>query len=353
MNEYAGIHETPAPPRGKTRIGLDVRREPDHTQGLARDVDLGLRATPKSLPPKHFYDARGSQLFEQICDTVEYYPTRTEQALLEQYADTIVRETKPVCIVELGSGSARKISTVLEAVDKDRARCTYVPFDVSRSMLEESAKALVERFEWLNVHAIVGDYDKDLDALPRLGPTLFMFLGGTIGNFTPGEATSFLRNVRKHMRPGDRFLLGTDLVKDSQVLNLAYNDRRGVTAAFNKNVLSVINHKLNADFDLSAFDHVAYFDETKQQIEMYLESRQHQIVPIRDLDIEIEFNAGERMLTEISRKFTQTSVRHMLGWAGLGLSSWFESQDGYFALSLSELRESDGRRTNSSQNSAL
>src|SRR5690606_11548672 len=160
----------------------------------------------------HFYDAYGSQLFERICETPEYYPTRTEQALLERHAWSIVERTKPRCIVELGSGSSRKISTILKAVERRSARCTYVPFDVSRSMLEQSGRSLLNAFPWLNIKAIVGDYDRDLDALPRLGPTLFMFIGGTIGNFGAEESVHFLRNIAAHMRPEDHLLLGTDLV---------------------------------------------------------------------------------------------------------------------------------------------
>lgn len=319
------------------RFGLDVRYEPTGDTSLASDVFAGLSTAPKSLPPKYFYDARGSHLFEQICDTKEYYPTRTEQRLLERYADAIVRMSNPRSIVELGSGSARKISTVLNSVERQRLRCTYVPFDVSRTALEESGKALLDRFTWLQVHAIVGDFHKHLAALPKLHPTLFMFLGGTVGNFTPEQASAFLELLAGHMRPGDHLLLGTDLVKDTQVLNEAYNDSQGITAEFNKNVLSVINRELDATFDPEAFDHVAYFDTTKRQIEMYLESRQSQTVRIEELDLDVHFRTGERILTEISRKFTRGSVRRMLADAGLRLNAWFEPPDGYFGLSVAQL----------------
>lgn len=316
------------------RFSIEVRSKPEQHTSLANDVLVGLGRTPKSLPPKHLYDDVGSRLFDQICDTPEYYPTRTEQSLLERFADDIVRKTEPRCIVELGSGSSRKISTVLAAVERARARCCYIPFDVSQSMLEVSSRDLVKRFPWLEVHAIAGDYDRDFDALPLRGPALFVFLGGTIGNFTPREATRFLSKLRSHMRAGDYLLLGTDLVKDHDVLNAAYNDAAGVTAAFNKNVLSVINRRLDASFDVDAFQHVAFFDRAQARIEMHLESVKAQTVQVRALGMAIEFDSGERILTEISRKFTRPRVAHMLRSAGLRLDAWFEASNGYFGLSV-------------------
>ena len=316
------------------RFSIEVRSKPDQHSSLAHDVLVGLGRTPKSLPPKYFYDEVGSQLFDQICDTPEYYPTRTEQALLERFADDIVQKTKPQCIVELGSGSSRKISMVLAAIERSQARCRYVPFDVSHGMLEASSRDLVKRFPWLEVHGIVGDYDRDFDALPVSGPTLFVFLGGTIGNFTPLETTSFLSKLRQHMRAHDHLLLGTDLIKDYGVLNAAYNDAAGVTARFNKNVLSVINRRLDASFDLDAFRHVAFFDPVEAQVEMHLESTRPQTVPLRALALDVELGAGERILTEISRKFTRASVAAMLRSAGLRLDAWLEASNGYFGLSV-------------------
>lgn len=316
------------------RFSIDLRSTPEQHSRLAHDVLVGLCSTPKALPPKYFYDAVGSRLFDQICDTPEYYPTRIEQALLERFADSIVQKTDPRCIVEFGSGSARKISTLLAAVERSTACCRYVPFDVSRSMLETSSCALLQRFPWLEVHAIVGDYDRDFDALPVSAPTLFVFLGGTIGNFTPAEAALFLSKLRDQMRVGDYLLLGTDLLKDHDVLNAAYNDAAGVTAKFNKNVLSVVNHRLDASFDADAFRHVAFFDPSEAQIEMHLESTKPQCVPVRALGLDVEFTAGERILTEISRKFTRASVARMLRAAGLGLDAWFAASNGYFGLSV-------------------
>ena len=336
MTEYAEMLRNTAQTARPPRFDLEVRGNRAALDGLARDVLLGLGRRPRSLPPKHFYDARGSELFELICSTPEYYPTRTEQALLERTAESIVRETHPACIVELGSGSARKISTLLKAIENAQAHCSYVPCDVSRSAIELSGRTLNDRFPWLSIHGIVGDYERDLDALPRLGPTLYMFLGGTIGNFEPEHAARFIASIAKHMRPGDHLLLGTDLVKHKSILNRAYNDSQGITADFNKNVLRVINQRLRADFDLATFEHVAYFNGEKQQIEMYLESRRAQTVHIGELDMAVQFAAGERILTEISRKFTRGSVKSMLAQGGLRLHSWFEPENGYFGLSIAE-----------------
>ena len=316
------------------RLAIDIRTVHDRARELARDVKSGLSAKPKAIPPKYFYDETGSKLFEEICETDEYYPTRTELALLERHAPSLVTDVAPRAMVELGSGSARKIRTLLAALGDSLSEFTYVPFDVSEPMLRESGQALLSEFEGLSVRGIVGDYDKDLEALPRLGSTLWLFLGGTIGNFEPTRAARFLGNVARHMREDDRLLLGTDLVKDTDVLNRAYNDARGVTERFNKNVLSVINQHLDADFDPSLFEHVAFFNTSKSQIEMYLESTREQVVRVEGLNTLVTLERGERILTEISRKFTLASVQRMLADAGLVLKTWMESDDAYFALSL-------------------
>lgn len=329
----ARLPTTPTANRSR-QFRIDVHHGPQQTSTLASDVLAGLSEDPKSLPPKHFYDARGSELFEQICNTEEYYPTRSELALLEEHASFIVQETRPACIVELGSGSARKIRRLLNALEAETTECTYVPFDVSRSILEQSGRALGREFPWLRVHAIVGDYDRHLGKLPRLGPTLFMFLGGTIGNFDAQEAIAFLSNLAAHMHRGDHLLLGTDLVKDHAVLDRAYNDEQGITAAFNKNVLGVINRQLGGSFDLDAFDHIAFFEPSKEQIEMHLESSTEQTVRIDALGMQVKFARGERILTEISRKFTRRGVQRMLNQAGLNMRHWLEPDNGYFGLSL-------------------
>jgi L-histidine N-alpha-methyltransferase len=237
--------------------------------------------------------------------------------------------------VELGSGAAHKTQALLDAVERRGSPCCYVPFDVSEEMLRRSSARLLERYPWLCVNAIVGDYDHHIGAIPRGERRLFAFLGGTIGNFDPAAAVAFLRRLGEELSPSDHLLLGTDLVKDESVLNAAYNDACGVTADFNKNILSVLNRELGADFDLSRFRHVAFYNPALCQIEMHLESLADQVVTVPEVGMRVAFSRGERMLTEISRKFSRDSVRALLSEAGLELCGWFESADGYFGLSLS------------------
>lgn len=309
----------------------------ERTSTLAVDVLRGLAARPKNLPPKHFYDDRGSELFERICETDEYYQTRTELELLERTAPLLMSELRPSDVIEIGSGGPRKARVLLRAAERCGVRARYAPFDVSEGALRKSAEALLQEFAWLEVHGTVGDYDHHLDAVPRGTRRLFAFLGGTIGNFEPDRATGFLSSIRRVMSPGDFLLLGTDLVKATDVLNRAYNDAQGFTDAFNKNVLAVINRELDGDFDLDAFRHVAFFDPTASQVEMHLESRFEQRVRIRALDMDVGFEAGERIRTEISRKFTRESVAALLESAGLALRSWHEAHAQGFGLSVSEL----------------
>lgn len=301
---------------------------------LEADVRRGLLSLPKSLPPKHFYDERGSRLFDRICETDAYYPTRAEEGLLAQIAGDVLLRSRPSTLVELGSGSARKGRCLLRAMDWIGARCLFVPFDVSEEILRRSAQALLAELPWLRVHGVVGDYDLHLDRIPRGGRRLWAFLGGTIGNFTEEEAAAFLRRVAESMGEGDRLLLGTDLVKEKGVLDRAYNDEEGYTAAFNRNVLLVINRELSADFDPSRFEHLAFFREDRSRIEMHLRSTIRQEVRIRALGLRIPFEAGETILTEISRKFTRGSVEAMLRTAGLELDEWYVPADGAFGISM-------------------
>lgn len=305
------------------------------TSTLAADVLEGLRSVPKRIPPKHFYDARGSKLFELICQTEEYYPTRTEQRLLEALAPDLMSRLRPTHLVELGSGSAQKTCALFDAAAATGLSCRYVPFDVSESALRGSTELLLRKYDWLHVEGVVGDYERHLSQIPAGRRRLFVFLGGTIGNFEPAAAVAFLRRVRDVMSPDDQFLLGTDLVKETAVLDRAYNDSGGLTEAFNKNVLLVVNRELGGRFDPDTFHHVAFFDARRSQIEMHLESRVDQRVPIAALDWTVEFRSGERVLTEISRKFTRRSVTELLSDAGLELLSWHEPPDGAFGLSLS------------------
>jgi L-histidine Nalpha-methyltransferase len=316
------------------RLHVEVCGPASGRQELAKDVRAGLCRSPKSLPPKYFYDERGAKLFDAICDTPEYYPTRSEQALLARIAPQLIEQLAPSDLVELGSGSARKTRTLLDAVSRLRARARYVPFDVSEEMLRASSRQLLEEYPWLEVRAMVGDYDRDLDRLPPGERRLFLFLGGTIGNFEVGADAAFLGRIARQMQTVDRLLLGTDLIKDERTLSSAYNDARGVTAAFNLNVLQVVNRELGGRFDPSAFEHVAFYDPERQRIEMHLRSRRAHDVRIDGLGISVHFERGETILTEISRKFSRASVEALLGRAGLALCEWFLPADGAFALSL-------------------
>jgi L-histidine Nalpha-methyltransferase len=315
------------------RLRIEARSRENATLALARDVRRGLLREPKQLPPKYFYDEVGSRLFDAICDTPEYYLTRSEHTLLKETADRLVLDPAPTDLIELGSGAARKTRLLLDAVGRAKVGCRYVPFDVSEEMLEWSARALLAEYPWLRVLGVVGDYERDLEPLPNGERRVVAFLGSTIGNFERSAAVDFLTRIGRQLRRGESLVLGTDLVKDPRVLNAAYNDARGLTRDFNKNVLRVINRELNADFDADRFRHVAFFDETTSQIEMHLESTSSQTVTIESLELELRFAEGERILTEISRKFTRESVEQLFQDAGLALRGWFVSRDGYFALS--------------------
>jgi L-histidine N-alpha-methyltransferase len=315
------------------RLRIESRSRENATLGLARDVRIGLTEQRKRLPPKYFYDEVGSRLFDAICDTPEYYLTRSEHTLLQTIADQLVMDSAPSDLIELGSGAARKTRLLLDAVGRRKVGSRYVPFDVSEEMLRRSAHALLEEYSWLRVLGVVGDYERDLEPLPPGDRRMVAFLGSTIGNFEHSAAVRFLARVGKNLRRRESIVLGTDLVKDPRVLNAAYNDSRGLTRDFNKNVLRVINRELRADFNPDRFRHVAFFDPETNQIEMHLETTVAHSVKIASLELEVHFSAGERILTEISRKFTRGSVEQLFREAGLVLGGWFVSQDGYFALS--------------------
>ncbi len=308
---------------------------------LAQDVREGLLSSPCSLPPKYFYDDRGSRLFDAICDTPEYYPTRIENSLLRRHAAEIVASVRPKHIIEFGSGSSRKTHHLLRACEAQGVLPTYWPFDICDSMLQETGRALIREYSWLTVRGLVGDYLAGLDDVPRPdGACLFVFLGGTIGNFTQRQAAVFLREVRRCMEPNDALLLGADRVKDTEILNAAYNDAEGRTAQFNLNVLNVINRELNADFDLNKFAHIAYYEEDLQQIEMYLVALDEQQVCIGALNREVRLRAGERILTEISRKFKPEDLVLMLRQADLCMEMHRQPDNGYFSLLLARPTDS-------------
>jgi len=312
---------------------------PDDERSLADDVLDGLTRPLKELPPKHFYDRAGAELFDRICELPEYYPTRAERAILAARADGLAARTRAAELVELGAGTAVKSRLLLSALAAEGTLRRYVPVDVTEDLVRDVAAALVREYPGLAVHGIVGDFERHLAHVPpALGPRLVAFLGGTIGNFTPGSRRRFLRAVARTMGPEDHLLLGTDLVKDPAVLEAAYDDRAGVTAAFNRNVLHVVNRELDADFAPERFDHVAFFDREREWIEMRLRAQQRMTVHVAGLGLDVEFAPREELRTEISAKFTPARLEADLAAAGLELVELATDEQGLFATSLSRLR---------------
>lgn len=302
---------------------------------LRADVLNGLTASPKTLPPKWFYDARGSELFEEITELPEYYPTRAEREILLARSGEIAAASGARTLVELGSGSSEKTRLLIDALTGLEV---YVPVDVSESALTQAGEALIEERPGLSVHALIADFTGRMELPETPGPRLLAFLGGTIGNLLPAERAVFLARMRRLLAPGDALLLGTDLVKDEEVLVRAYDDAAGVTAEFNKNVLAVVDRELDADFDPDAFDHVALWDAEQEWIEMRLRSRIAQTVKVPALDLAVDFTAGEELRTEVSAKFRRPGVTAELASAGLELTHWWTDTEGRFALSLSMAR---------------
>ena len=312
----------------------------EEERSLADDVLDGLTRPFKELPPKHLYDARGSVLFDAICEQPEYYPTRTETAILRERGDEIAAATGAVELVELGAGSVdAKTRALLGALAQAGTLRRYVPVDVSETTVRASARKLVDEHPGLEVHGIVGDVERHLEHLPQpIGPRVLAFLGGTVGNFLPGARRRFLRDLAGRLGPEDHLLLGTDLVKDPAVLEAAYNDAAGVTAAFNRNVLTVMNRELRADFDVDAFEHVAFFDRDREWVDLRLRALTRQWVNVRALDLAIDFRAREEMRTEISTKFTRERLQGDLAAAGLHLAHWLTDPDGLYAVTLARPR---------------
>jgi len=317
-------------------IAIEVHLDADTAATMARDVREGLLLERKELSPKYFYDDRGSQLFEQITELDEYSPTRAERAILaERSAEIVAAAGTPRSLVELGSGSAAKTRHLLDSMREAGCLQTYVPVDISEEITHETARLLVEEYPGLAIHGLVCDFEHHLERIPDSDEgRLIAFLGGTIGNLYPEARQEFLARLAGLMRPEDRLLLGTDLVKDSARLEAAYNDADGVTAEFNKNVLRVLNRELGAEFDLDAFEHVARYDEAEARMDIRLRSLADQTVWLEQLDLAIEFAAEEEMRTEISAKFTRERLRDVYGEAGLEMGGWFTDVDGDYALSL-------------------
>ncbi len=322
---------------------IEVRSylRPTDERTLAEDVLDGLTRPFKELPPKHLYDARGSELFDAICEQPEYYQTRTERLILSEAAAEIVDGTGAGELVELGSGTPTKTRVLLDAMAAAGTLRRYVPFDVSESTVRAGADALVGEYPGLHVHGVIGDFERHLHHIPAAEdghPRLVAFLGGTIGNFTPGSRRRFLRSLVDVLGPDGHLLLGTDLVKDPDVIEAAYNDAAGVTAAFNRNVLHVVNRELDADFDIEAFEHVAFFDRDREWIEMRLRATDRQAVRVAALDLELHLAAREELRTEISAKFTRERLEGDLRAAGLELEALHTDPDGLFAVSMSRVR---------------
>jgi L-histidine N-alpha-methyltransferase len=305
--------------------------------GLAADARAGLAARPKRMPPVHFYDERGSALFERITRLPEYYQGRTELGILERVAPGLVARHGVAELVELGSGASRKTRALLDAMRRAGTLERYVPFDVCPEAILAAASALTEDYPELDLHGVAGDFGRHLPAVPPPAPggaRLVAFLGGTIGNLEPGERAPFLRSVARLMGDDDVLLVGTDLAGDPARIVPAYDDAAGVTAEFNRNLLRVMNRELGADFDLRAFAHVAVYDPGPPWIEMRLRAVGRQVVRLAALDMTVEFADGEEMRTEISCKFTRAAVEGMYAGAGLRLVEWHEDPRGWFALSL-------------------
>ena len=324
------------PPTRTRDIQIESFLSETDERSLANDVLDGLTRPFKEIPAKHFYDARGSDLFERICELPEYYPTRTEREILVARADSIVRRTGAGELVELGSGAAEKARILLGAMARAGTLRRYIPLDVSETALEAAAHELMDEFEELEVHGVIGDFERHLGHVPEPSdtPRIVALLGGTIGNFLPGTRRRLLREIGRLLGPRDRLLLGTDLVKNPAVIEAAYDDSEGVTAEFNRNVLHVINRELDADFCPEAFEHIAFFDRRHEWVEMRLRSQRPCTVLVADLGLRVEFAAGEELRTEISAKFTRERVQDDFEAAGLRLEAWYTDPDELFALSL-------------------
>jgi dimethylhistidine N-methyltransferase len=336
---------TPATETAPARLHIERLVREEAADSFASDVRAGLTAHPKRLFPKYFYDALGSRLFDAICLLPEYYLTRAENEIFARHAVEIVEafaedgeRRREVALLELGSGSATKTRLIIEALLARQERLLYVPVDISHEALEESARVLLQSYAGLEVSAFAGDYDA---ALPRLREqlsektrALVLFLGSNVGNFDPAEARAFLRRLRGVLRDGDALLVGADLRKDAATLEAAYDDALGVTAAFNLNLLARLNREFAADFDPRAFRHVARYNEEAGRVEMHLESRSAQRVRLAALELEIDFDAGERMHTENSYKYDAGELRSLAAASGFSLARTWLDREGRFSSNL-------------------
>ena len=312
---------------------IDVLKPRRVGNSLEDDFIVGMSSKQKFLPPKYFYDELGSQLFDQICDVPEYYPTRAEDGLLKEISHSLITDLKPDSIFELGSGTARKTRRIFDACESANCFPDYHPIDVCPEILVTSKEELSSRYSWLSVYPKVGDYMKGFAGFKNsTNQNLFLFLGGTIGNLTESESLLLLKEVRGLMKPNDSLLLGADLVKSPDLLHAAYNDSDGVTAKFNLNLLAVLNRRLKGDFQFQNFVHYAIYNPVKFQIEMYLVCVENQEVYLKDINKRIYFQIGDSILTEVSRKFTKARLENLFSKAGLSVVTHFESRVPEFAL---------------------
>ncbi len=316
-------------------VRLDVHlTAEDLARALRADARTGLGTRPRELPPKWFYDERGCRLFDEITRLPEYYPTRREREILLAHAPEIAQRTRAAALVELGSGNSEKTRLLLSALRELGTLERFVPFDVSETTLRTAAAAIAEEYPGVRVHAVVGDFERHLAHLPRGSARLVAFLGGTVGNLKPEARARFLHRLALQLGPRDALLLGTDLVKDIPRLEAAYNDRQGVTAEFNRNVLHVLNRELGANFDVERFEHVARYDARQGWIEMLLRSTVAQRVELPGLPLQVDFSAGELLRTEVSAKFQVEQVESELAMAGFTRAGFWTDRWGDFGLTL-------------------
>lgn len=316
------------------RIEIDTQLDPHSSESDLQELRRGLLAERRSLPSKYFYDEKGSKLFEQITELPEYYPTRTEKALLQETAERIGQLTGAEELVELGAGAATKTRVLLDAMQKTGRLRLYVPFDVSETEVRRVATQLAREYPELHIHGIVADFVHHLTVIPEGSPRLVILLGSTIGNYTADQAMGLLQRLSDHMESGDFFLLGADLIKGQDVLERAYNDEDGVTAEFNRNILSVVNQKVGGNFDPLLFTHRAVYDSELCRIEMRLEATQDHRVTLPDLDLDLEFAKGDSILTEISCKYDRPRIEALLDASGFQMDYWFTDPLQLFALTL-------------------
>jgi L-histidine Nalpha-methyltransferase len=314
-------------------VVVDVHVEDDPGREL-RSLGAGLLRTPREIAPRYFYNDSGCALFAAITDLPEYYQTRTERALLRSVAAEVARRTGSRSLVELGSGASTKTRVLLDAMQASGGCELYVPFDVNEAVVRRAGEELVASYPGMQVHGVIGEFDRHLDAIPPASRRLIIFLGGTIGNFTPEDAHRFLARLAGSMEPGEHFLLGVDLIKDPARLEAAYNDAAGVTAEFNRNMLVAVNAAAGGDFDPAAFDHLAFYDAANHWIEMRLVARRDHEVHLRDAGIVLLLHRGDAIRTEISVKYDRPMVQELFSAAGFESLAWYTDPENLFGLAL-------------------